>query len=76
MPASSPREASETLTSYARDDMDGIDALDLLNTAIAAFAILGGMVYAIIKTKVDVEHLTKKVETLFNLFNNLRDKDK
>ena len=28
------------------------------------------------KTKVDVEHLTKKVETLFNLFNNMRDKDK
>ena len=54
--------------------MEGLDALDLLNTAIAAFAILGGMVYAIIKTKVDVEHLTKKVETLFNLFNNMRDK--
>jgi hypothetical protein len=56
--------------------MEGLDTLDLLNTAIAAFAILGGMVYAIIKTKVDVEHLTKKVETLFNLFNNMRDKDK
>ena len=52
--------------------MEGFDALDLLNTAIAAFAILGGMVYAIIKTKVDVEHLTKKVETLFNLFNNIQ----
>ncbi|QDP54963.1 MAG: hypothetical protein Tp1123SUR197351_21 [Prokaryotic dsDNA virus sp.] len=56
--------------------MEGIDALDLLNTAIAAFAILGGMVYAIIKTKVDVEHLNKKVETLFNLVNNLRDRDR
>ena len=56
--------------------MEGIDALDLLNTGIAAFAILGGMVYAIIKTKVDVEHLTKKVETLFQLFNNMGDKDK
>lgn len=76
MPANSPQEANEMPTSYARDDMDGIDALDLLNTAIAGFAILGGMVYAIIKTKVDVEHLTKKVETLFNLFNNMRDKDK
>ncbi len=76
MPANSPREANETLTLYARGDMEGFDALDLLNTAIAAFAILGGMVYAIIKTKVDVEHLTKKVETLFNLFNNMRDKDK
>jgi len=62
--------------SYAGDNMEGIDALDLLNTAIAAFAIIGAMVYAIIKTKVDVEHLTKKVETLFQLFNNLRDKDK
>ena len=40
------------------------------------FAILSGMVYAIIKTKIDVEHLTKKVETLFNLFNAMRDKDR
>jgi 4-hydroxybenzoate polyprenyltransferase len=56
--------------------MAGFDALDLLNTAIAVFAILGGMAYAIIKTKIDVEHLTKKVETLFNLFNNMRDRDK
>ena len=56
--------------------MEGFDALDLLNTAIAAFAILGSMAYAIIKTKIDVEHLTKKVVTLFNLFNNMRDKDK
>ena len=76
MPANFQHGASETLTLYARGEMEGIDALDLLNTAIAAFAILGGMVYAIIKTKVDVEHLTKKVETLFNLFNNMRDKDK
>jgi DNA gyrase inhibitor GyrI len=50
--------------------MESFGALDLLNTAIAAFAILGGMVYAIIKTKVDVEHLTKKVETLFQLWND------
>ena len=76
MPDNFQQGVTEMPTSYARDDMDGIDALDLLNTAIAGFAILGGMVYAIIKTKVDVEHLTKKVETLFNLFNNMRDKDK
>jgi 4-hydroxybenzoate polyprenyltransferase len=63
-------------TLYAGDEMAGFDALDLLNTAIAVFAILGGMAYAIIKTKIDVEHLTKKVETLFNLFNNMRDRDK
>ena len=37
--------------------MESFDVFDLINTAIAAFAILGGMVYAIIKTKVDVEHL-------------------
>ena len=43
---------------------------------MAIFAILSGMVYAIIKTKIDVEHLTKKVETLFNLFNAMRDKDR
>ena len=53
--------------------MGGFDALDLLNTAIAVFAVLGGMAYAIIKTKIDVEHLTKKVETLFQLWNQ-RDK--
>jgi len=50
--------------------MEGFDAVDLLNTGIAAFAILGGMAYAIIKTKIDVEHLTKKVETLFQLWND------
>ena len=45
------------------------DVFDLINTGIAVFAVLSGMVYAIIKTKIDVEHLTKKVETLFNIFN-------
>ena len=48
----------------------------LINTGIAIFAILSGIVYAIIKTKIDVEHLTKKVETLFTLFNSMRDKDR
>ena len=52
------------------------DVFDLINTGMAVFAILSGMVYAIIKTKIDVEHLTKKVETLFNLFNTMRDKDR
>mgnify|MGYP001387600744 FL=1 len=52
------------------------DVFDLINTGIAVFAVLSGMVYAIIKTKIDVEHLTKKVETLFNLFNEMRGKDR
>ena len=52
------------------------DVFDLINTGIAVFAVLAGMVYAIIKSKIDVEHLTKKVETLFNLFNEMRGKDR
>ena len=52
------------------------DVFDLVNTGIAIFAILSGIVYAIIKTKIDVEHLTKKVETLFSLFNEMRNKDR
>ena len=52
------------------------DVFDLINTGIAVFAVLSGMVYAIIKTKIDVEHLTKKVEILFNLFNEMRGKDR
>jgi len=52
------------------------DVFDLINTGIAVFAVLSGMVYAIIKTKIDVEHLTKKVETLFNLFNEMRNTDR
>ena len=52
------------------------DVFDLINTGIAVFAVLSGLVYAIIKTKIDVEHLTKKVETLFNLFNEMRGKDR
>jgi len=52
------------------------DVFDLINTGLAVFAVLSGMVYAIIKTKIDVEHLTKKVETLFNLFNEMRGKDR
>ena len=56
--------------------MEGIQPLDLLNTAIAALAIVGAMVYAIIKTKVDVEHLNKKVETLFQLFNEWNNRGK
>ena len=52
------------------------DVFDLINTGLAVFAVLSGMVYAIIKTNIDVEHLTKKVETLFNLFNEMRGKDR
>ena len=52
------------------------DVFDLINTGIAVFAVLSGMVYAIIKTKIDVEHLTKKVETLFNLLNEMRGNDR
>ena len=52
------------------------DVFDLIHTGLAVFAVLSGMVYAIIKTKIDVEHLTKKVETLFNLFNEMRGKDR
>tara|TARA_B100001094_G_C18083239_1_gene746387 strand:+ start:679 stop:840 length:162 start_codon:yes stop_codon:yes gene_type:complete len=53
--------------------MESIDALDLLNVGIGLFAVLGAIVYSIIKTKVDVDHMKSQITSLFDLWNN-RDK--
>ena len=50
-----------------------IDFFDIINTVLIACGILIPMVYAIIKTKVDVDHLKKQVTSLFDLWNS-RDK--
>ncbi len=53
--------------------MEEVRTLDIINTAIPAIAILGGMIFALIRLHVDVEHIKKQITTLFELWNS-RDK--
>ena len=53
--------------------MEEVSTLDIINTAIPAIAILGGLIYAIIRLHVDVEHIKKQITSLFDLWNS-RDK--
>ena len=50
-----------------------MDGMELINTILIAAGILIPMVYAIIKTKVDVDHMKKQITSLFDLW-NARDK--
>tara|TARA_B100000700_G_scaffold158093_1_gene175347 strand:+ start:229 stop:411 length:183 start_codon:yes stop_codon:yes gene_type:complete len=60
--------------------MEGLEAVDLINIGLGLFVVLGGIVYSLIKTKLDVDNIKQvhgeKIKTLFDLFNNLRDKGK
>ena len=60
--------------------MEGLEAVDLINIGLGLFVELGGIVYSLIKTKLDVDNIKQvhgeKIKTLFDLFNNLRDKGK
>ena len=44
------------------------------------FVVLGGIVYSLIKTKLDAENTKQvhgeKIRTLFELFNSMRDREK
>ena len=53
--------------------MEEVSTLYIINTAIPAIAILGGMIFALIRLHVDVEHIKKQITTLFELWNT-RDK--
>jgi len=53
--------------------MSEISVLDIINTAIPALIVLGGVIFALIKIHVDCEHMKKQITTLFELWNS-RDK--
>ena len=53
--------------------MEGVSLVDLFNSALGAFAVIGAIVYSLISQKVDIEHMKKQITQLFNLWNR-RDK--
>jgi hypothetical protein len=59
--------------------MEGLSAVDLINIGLGLFAVLGAIVYSLIKTKLDVENIKQvhgeKIKTLFDLFNSMRDRN-
>tara|TARA_Y100000590_G_scaffold77327_1_gene85643 strand:+ start:383 stop:544 length:162 start_codon:yes stop_codon:yes gene_type:complete len=53
--------------------MEGVSWVDLFNLALGAFAVIGAIVYSLIRQKVDIEHMKKQITQLFDLWNS-RDK--
>ena len=41
--------------------MEGVSWVDLFNLAIGAFAVIGAIVYSLIRQKVDIEHMKKQI---------------
>ena len=56
--------------------MEGVSITEWIDVFLGGFAVLGGIVYALVRNHVVLQELQKKVETLFNLFNQMKDKDK
>jgi len=56
--------------------MEGISITDWINVFLGGFAVLGGIVYALVRNHVLLAEVQKKIEVLFELFNAMRDKDK
>ncbi len=53
--------------------MEGVSWVDLFNLGLGAFAVIGGIVYSIIRQSVDIQHMKKQITQLFELWNS-RDK--
>lgn len=54
--------------------MEGISITEWINVFLGAFAVLGGIVYALVRNHVLLAEAQKKIETLFVLVNSLRDR--
>ena len=54
-------------------DMEGVSLVDLFNLVLGAFAVIGAIVYSLIRQKVYIEHMKKQITQLFDLWNS-RDK--
>jgi len=54
--------------------MEGISITEWINVFLGAFAVLGGIVYALVRNHVLLQEASKKIEVLFELVNSLRDR--
>ena len=56
--------------------MEGIGIGDWITIFFGGFTILSGIIFALIRNHVMLQECVKKIETLFQLVNSLRDKNK
>jgi hypothetical protein len=54
--------------------MEGISITEWINVFLGGFAVLGGIVYALVRNHVLLAEAQKKIEVLFELVNSLRDR--
>tara|TARA_A100001391_G_scaffold142348_1_gene100120 strand:+ start:48 stop:233 length:186 start_codon:yes stop_codon:yes gene_type:complete len=54
--------------------MEGISITEWINVLLGAFAVLGGIVYSLVRNHVLLAEAQKKIEVLFELVNSLRDR--
>jgi|TARA_R110002012_G_scaffold5531_1_gene25023 hypothetical protein len=52
----------------------GISVAEAINVGLGLTVFVGGIVYALVRVKVLQEEAAKKIETLFKLVNDLRDR--
>lgn len=56
--------------------METIGVGDWITIFFGAFTILSGIIFALIRNHVMLQECIKKIETLFQLVNNMKDKNK
>ena len=56
--------------------MEGVGIGDWITIFFGAFTILSGIIFAFKRNHVLLQECTKKIEVLFNLINQIKDRDK
>lgn len=54
--------------------MEGISITEWINVFLGVFAVLGSIVFALVRNHVLLAEVQKKIEVLFTLVNSLRDR--
>ena len=54
--------------------MEGISITEWINVFLVVFAVLGSIVFALVRNHVLLAEAQKKIEVLFTLVNSLRDR--
>lgn len=54
--------------------MEGISITEWINVFLGVFAVLGSIVFALVKNHILLQEASKKIEILFTLVNSLRDR--
>ena len=54
--------------------MEGISITEWINVFLGVFAVLGSIVFALVRNHVLLAEAQKKIEVLFTLVNSLRDR--